>query len=75
MSTYALRFVGQEGLSNRLSDFDLNQFFLLTAALGLPALREAIAGHYADAHGVDVDPARVVVTPGSSAAWPCPRGR
>ena len=32
MSTYALRFVGQEGLSNRLSDFDLNQFFLLTAA-------------------------------------------
>lgn len=39
-----------------------------TPALGLPALREAIAGHYADAHGVDVDPARVVVTPGSSAA-------
>ena len=32
MSTYALRFVGQEGLSNRLSDFDLNQFFQLTAA-------------------------------------------
>ena len=32
MSTYALRFVGQEGLSNRLSDFDLNQFFQLTEA-------------------------------------------
>lgn len=30
MSTYALRFVGQERLSNRLSDFDLNQFFQLT---------------------------------------------
>ena len=32
MSTYALRFVGQENLSNRLSDFDLNQFFQLTEA-------------------------------------------
>ena len=31
MSTYALRFVGQQGLSNRLSDFDLNQFFQLTS--------------------------------------------
>lgn len=39
-----------------------------TPALGLPPLREAIAGHYRDAFGVDVDPARVVVTPGSSAA-------
>lgn len=39
-----------------------------TPALGLPALRAAIARHYADAHGVDLDPARVVVTPGSSAA-------
>lgn len=32
MSTYALRFVGQEGLSNRLSDFDLSQFFQLIEA-------------------------------------------
>jgi hypothetical protein len=32
MSTYALRFVGQESLSNRLSDFDLKQFFQLTEA-------------------------------------------
>ncbi len=39
-----------------------------TAALGLPALREAIAGFYASAHGVHVDPARVVVTAGASAA-------
>ncbi|MFC7534905.1 pyridoxal phosphate-dependent aminotransferase [Actinoplanes sp. GCM10030250] len=39
-----------------------------TAALGLPALREAIAGFYADEHGVEVDPARVVVTAGASAA-------
>jgi len=39
-----------------------------TSALGLPALREAIAGHYRDHYGVAVDPARIVVTAGSSAA-------
>ncbi|MER5436846.1 pyridoxal phosphate-dependent aminotransferase [Streptomyces sp. NPDC002588] len=39
-----------------------------TAALGLPALRQAVADFYADRHGVDVDPARVVVTAGASAA-------
>ena len=40
-----------------------------TVALGLPALRERIAGHYAERHGVRVDPARVVVTTGSSAGF------
>ena len=39
-----------------------------TSALGLPALREAIARHYADHYGVDVAPERVIVTAGSSAA-------
>jgi aspartate/methionine/tyrosine aminotransferase len=39
-----------------------------TPALGLPALREAIARFYRDRHGVTVDPARVVVTAGGSAA-------
>ncbi|EHR71834.1 aspartate/tyrosine/aromatic aminotransferase [Burkholderiales bacterium JOSHI_001] len=39
-----------------------------TAALGLPALREAIAGFYQTAHGIRLDPARVVVTAGASAA-------
>ncbi|MFN8111151.1 MAG: aminotransferase class I/II-fold pyridoxal phosphate-dependent enzyme [Thermoleophilia bacterium] len=39
-----------------------------TAAVGIPPLREAIAGWYADRFGVAVDPARVVVTAGSSAA-------
>ncbi|MFM1992126.1 MAG: hypothetical protein RJA99_5083 [Pseudomonadota bacterium] len=39
-----------------------------TSALGLPALREAIARDYRDRHGVDVDPARIVVTAGASAA-------
>src|SRR4030095_10628195 len=39
-----------------------------TSALGLPALREAIARHYADHYGVTVAPERVIVTAGSSAA-------
>ncbi len=39
-----------------------------TDALGLPALREAISAHYRQRYGVAVDPARVVVTTGSSAA-------
>ncbi|MBG0564696.1 aminotransferase class I/II-fold pyridoxal phosphate-dependent enzyme [Actinoplanes sp. NEAU-A11] len=39
-----------------------------TAALGRPALRQAIAGFYRDEHGIEVDPARVVVTAGASAA-------
>jgi len=39
-----------------------------TPALGLPALREAIAVHYRSRHGVHVAPERIVVTPGSSGA-------
>lgn len=40
-----------------------------TVALGLPALRERIARHYAERHGVAVDPGRVVVTMGASGAF------
>ncbi len=39
-----------------------------TAATGLPALREAIAGWYGTHFGLSVDPARIVVTAGASAA-------
>ena len=39
-----------------------------TSALGLHELREAIAAHYQHAYGLTVDPARVVVTAGASAA-------
>ncbi|KAB1643937.1 aminotransferase class I/II-fold pyridoxal phosphate-dependent enzyme [Gulosibacter chungangensis] len=39
-----------------------------TSALGLPALREAIAKFYRDIHGVAVDPARIVITAGASSA-------
>ncbi|TAL96395.1 MAG: pyridoxal phosphate-dependent aminotransferase [Paraburkholderia sp.] len=39
-----------------------------TNALGLPALREAIAAHYQQVYGITVDPERIVVTAGASAA-------
>ena len=39
-----------------------------TSALGVPALRDAIARHYADHYGVAIGPERVIVTAGSSAA-------
>jgi aspartate/methionine/tyrosine aminotransferase len=40
-----------------------------TAALGTPALREAIARFYADRYRIDVAPERVVVTSGASGAF------
>ena len=39
-----------------------------TAARGIPELREAIAGFYAQRYGVNIDPRRVLVTPGGSGA-------
>ncbi|WP_456372269.1 pyridoxal phosphate-dependent aminotransferase [Thiolapillus sp.] len=39
-----------------------------TAATGLPSLREAISNYYASRFGVQVDPARIIVTPGASGA-------
>jgi aspartate/methionine/tyrosine aminotransferase len=38
-----------------------------TEALGIKALRERIAAHYGERHGIRIDPARVVATTGSSA--------
>jgi aspartate/methionine/tyrosine aminotransferase len=39
-----------------------------TPAKGIPALRQAIAAHYRQDYGVQVDADRIVVTPGSSGA-------
>ncbi|MGJ9417927.1 pyridoxal phosphate-dependent aminotransferase [Massilia sp. CMS3.1] len=39
-----------------------------TAALGIPALRAAIAGFYLREHGVTIAPNRIIVTAGASAA-------
>ncbi|GAB2672287.1 pyridoxal phosphate-dependent aminotransferase [Thalassiella azotivora] len=48
-----------------LSDGDLGY----TEATGVPALRRALAGHYRDRYGVEVDPRRVAVTTGSSGGF------
>ncbi|TFL17832.1 aminotransferase class I/II-fold pyridoxal phosphate-dependent enzyme [Jannaschia formosa] len=40
-----------------------------TVALGLPELRARIARHYGEWYGVDLDPARVVVTSGASGGF------
>jgi len=40
-----------------------------TEALGIPLLRLRIARHYRDMYGVSIDPARVVITTGSSGAF------
>ncbi|MCZ4257676.1 aminotransferase class I/II-fold pyridoxal phosphate-dependent enzyme [Sulfitobacter sp. G21635-S1] len=40
-----------------------------TVALGLPALRARIAQMYGEWYNVDLDPGRVVITPGSSGAF------
>lgn len=39
-----------------------------TQATGLPALREALSRWYAEHHGLAIDPARIVITAGASAA-------
>src|SRR3954469_21243588 len=40
-----------------------------TEALGIPSLRTRIARHYRETYGIAIDPARVVVTTGSSAGF------
>lgn len=40
-----------------------------TVALGIPALRERVAGYYKSAYGINIPPDRVVITPGSSGGF------
>src|SRR5690606_31927616 len=40
-----------------------------TGPLGTAPLREAVAGHYREWYGVEVDPASVAITTGSSGAF------
>jgi aspartate/methionine/tyrosine aminotransferase len=40
-----------------------------TEALGIPSLRARIARHYAERYAIEIDPARIVVTTGSSAGF------
>ncbi len=40
-----------------------------TVAVGIPPLRARIAQHYREAYGVQVDPDRIMITPGSSGGF------
>jgi aspartate/methionine/tyrosine aminotransferase len=51
---------GQAALASGLTHY--------TAALGLPALREAISEHYRRHHAVNVSANRIIITPGASGA-------
>lgn len=39
-----------------------------TPATGLPSLKQRLSGHYKDTYSIDIDPARIIITPGSSGA-------
>jgi aspartate/methionine/tyrosine aminotransferase len=39
-----------------------------TSAIGIPALRNAIAAHYQRVYGLNIEPSRIIVTAGASAA-------
>ncbi|MBL3704457.1 aminotransferase class I/II-fold pyridoxal phosphate-dependent enzyme [Sulfitobacter sp. BDSS02] len=54
-----------DALSNALRESSLGY----TVALGLPALRQRIARLYGDWYDVDLNPERVVITPGSSGGF------
>ncbi|CAM3081450.1 pyridoxal phosphate-dependent aminotransferase [Saccharomonospora xinjiangensis] len=54
-----------EAARRALQDNDLGY----TGQLGIPELREAIAGHYARWYGLDVSPGDVIVTTGSSGGF------
>jgi aspartate/methionine/tyrosine aminotransferase len=51
---------GKKALKDRLTHY--------TPAAGLPELRTAIATYYRDRLGVEIDPGRILVTPGASGA-------
>jgi len=55
-----VREAGRQALADGLTGYQ--------PAAGLPALREAIAGHYQRAYKVSVDPGRILITPGASGA-------
>ncbi len=46
-----------------------NQLLGYTDALGIPPLREKIAGYYQTRYGIAIDPARIVATTGSSGGF------
>jgi len=61
-------FTAPEPVTNAAADALKRGVTQYTNALGIHALREAISQHYRDTFGLAVDPERIVVTAGASAA-------
>ena len=57
--------VARDAVARAMEDGSLGY----TVSLGLPQLRARIARHYGERYDVDLDPARVIVTSGSSAGF------
>lgn len=57
--------LAREAVARAMEDGSLGY----TVSLGLPQLRTRIARHYGERYDVDLDPARVIVTSGSSAGF------
>lgn len=55
----------REAAQRALADGDLGY----TVQLGIPELREAVAGHYVTRYGLDVSPDEVIMTTGSSGGF------
>ncbi|MBU2944293.1 aminotransferase class I/II-fold pyridoxal phosphate-dependent enzyme [Shimia thalassica] len=58
-----------EGARRKLSEDMQSDAMGYTVALGIPELRARISKLYGEWYNVDLDPARVIVTPGSSGAF------
>ncbi|EAQ64222.1 aminotransferase, classes I and II [Marinomonas sp. MED121] len=61
-------FVASEAVKNAGVDAIEQGLTGYTSATGLPQLKQKIAAHYQDKYQVEVDPNRIIVTPGASGA-------
>ncbi len=57
------------GVIESAKDFLDTDLLGYTSALGIPALRQAIADHSRKCYGITIDPERIAVAPGSSATF------
>jgi len=57
------------GVKRALLEAVESERFAYTESLGLLALREKIAAHYRREYGVEFDPGRILITPGTSIAF------
>jgi aspartate/methionine/tyrosine aminotransferase len=57
------------GVNRAMIEAAKNNRFQYTESMGILPLRQKISAHYQHEYGLDIDPERIVVTPGSSVAF------